>query len=138
MDKKESWIFMNYDFINSILKPNNRVGLDIFVDLPSKIDIISTNIMLDTIDTLGNINNLDKKRRNYHKSMFEFLDLYIPEFLDIFKDNELMNYYSKLYNSERNKLEDKFKKDKIVKKSKNNKLLTNLKKTNNFKKTKSK
>ncbi len=133
MDKKESWIFNNYEFINSILNPENRVGLDIFENLQSNIDIISTNIMLDIIDTLGYINNLDKKRRNYHKSMFEFLDLYIPEFLEIFKDNALMNYYSKLYNSERNKLEDK-----IVKKTKNNKLLTNLKKNNTFKKTKSK
>ncbi len=122
MDKKESWIFNNYEFINSILKPENRLGLDIFENLQSNIDIISTNIMLDSIDSLGNISSLTKKKRKYHYSIIEFLDLYMPEFFETFKDAVLMNYYINLYNSERNKLDNK----------------KSIKKIYKFKKTKSK
>ncbi len=136
MDKTESWIILNYDFINSILKPENRLSFDIFEDLQSNIDIICTNIMIDSIDSLVYISTLTKQTRKYHNTIIEFMDLYMPEFFNIYKEVGLMNYYKSLYESERNKLEDKLKKDKIIKK--NIKLSTNLKKTIKFKKTKSK
>ncbi len=105
--KKDSWIFLNFDYINSILDYNQRINITSLCDIDS--DLVATNLVINKTKFLREFvtSNNNTKYKELGKFKAELILNYSNEFIDIFNDLIVVRMYNELFQKLKPVLENK-------------------------------
>jgi hypothetical protein len=93
---KDSWIFLNFDYINSILDTNQYIDITSLLDINA--DLVATNLVINKSNFLCEFINTkyNKKIKGLKKFKVQLILNYSNEFIEKFNDLDIVKKYHEL------------------------------------------